>query len=197
MPAIEKYYKIEEVFAWQWDGNTNITAEDFPAELRNDVTGLKVERRLKTSFNDESTQLLCNYNHLQYYLLPGDFLIFEYAADKKEYQFLGVERDKCNNKKYVKCNAILFLPTQKALDTKKAIEQGATRFFLESCLALGVKVDLENKHLANCKKCGRMGVECFTTTIEEYDIYEKMLCEDCLTEMLDKKITAIKPKKIE
>lgn len=58
MPAIEKYYKIEEVFAWQWDGNANINAEDFPAELINDVTGLKVERRLKTSFNDESTQLL-------------------------------------------------------------------------------------------------------------------------------------------
>lgn len=30
-----------------------------------------------------------------------------------------------------------------------------------------------------------------------YDIYVEMLCEDCLTEVLDKKITAIKPKEIE
>lgn len=58
-------------------------------------------------------------------------------------------------------------------------------------------VDLKNKHLANCQKCGRMGVECFTTTIEEYDIYEKMLCEDCLIEMIDKKMSAIEHKKIE
>lgn len=36
-----------------------------------------------------------------------------------------------------------------------------------------IKVELKNKHLANCQKCGRMGAECFTTTIEEYDIYEK------------------------
>lgn len=42
-----------------------------------------------------------------------------------------------------------------------------------------------------------MGAECFTTTIEEYDIYEKMLCEDCLTEMIDKKMSAIEHKKIE
>ena len=33
--------------------------------------------------------------------------------------------------------------------------------------------------------------------IEEYDMYIEMLCENCLTEILDKKITAIKPKKIE
>lgn len=39
--------------------------------------------------------------------------------------------------------------------------------------------------------------ECFPTTIEEYDMYIEMLCENCLTEILDKKITAIKPKKIE
>lgn len=39
--------------------------------------------------------------------------------------------------------------------------------------------------------------ECFPTTIEEYDMYIKMLCENCLTEILNKKITAIKPKKIE
>lgn len=35
------------------------------------------------------------------------------------------------------------------------------------------------------------------TTIEEYDMYIEMLCENCLTEILNKKITAIKPKKIE
>lgn len=71
------------------------------------------------------------------------------------------------------------------------------KFFLESCLALGVKVDLKNKHLANCKKCEKTNKECFPTTIEEYDMYIEMLCENCLTEILDKKITAIKPKKIE
>lgn len=118
MPAIEKYYKIEEVFAWQWDGNANINAEDFPAELRNDVTGLKVERRLKTSFNDESTQLLFNYNHSQYYLLPGDFLVFGYDEDNKGYQFVSVERDKFNTKKYVKCNSLAFPPTSQDLDPK-------------------------------------------------------------------------------
>lgn len=51
MPAIEKYYKIEEVFAWQRDGNANINAEDFPAELRNDVTGLKVDLKNKRLAN--------------------------------------------------------------------------------------------------------------------------------------------------
>lgn len=197
MPAIEKYYKIEEVFAWQWDGNANINAEDFPAELRNDVTGLKVERRLKTSFNDESTQLLFNYNHSQYYLLPGDFLVFGYDEDNKGYQFVNVERDKFNTKKYVKCNSLAFPPTSQDLDPKQTIEQGAMKFFLESCLALGVKVDLKNKRLATCKKCGKTNKECFPTTIEEYDMYIEMLCENCLTEILDKKITAIKPKKIE
>lgn len=50
MPAIEKYYKIEEVYAWQWEGNTNITIEDIPEEIRNEVTMLKVERSIKTSF---------------------------------------------------------------------------------------------------------------------------------------------------
>lgn len=197
MAGIEKYYEITNVYGWQWDGNANITAEDFPAELRNNVTGLKVERRLKTSFNDESTQLLFNYNHLQYYLLPGDFLIFEYDEDKKKYQFLSVERNKYNIKKYVKCNTITFLPTSQALDTKQAIEQGAMKFFLESCLALGIKVDLNEKRLAICKKCRKSNKECFQTTIEEYDMHKEMLCEDCLTEILDKKLTAIKPKKIE
>jgi hypothetical protein len=46
-----------------------------------------------------------------------------------------------------------------------------------------------------CEKCGKSNKECFQTTIEEYDMYKKMLCEDCLTEILDKKINAIKPKK--
>lgn len=32
-------------------------------------------------------------------------------------------------------------------------------------------------------------------SIEEYDMYIEMLCENCLTEILNKKITAIKPKK--
>lgn len=28
MAGIEKYYEITEVYAWQWEGNTNITIED-------------------------------------------------------------------------------------------------------------------------------------------------------------------------
>lgn len=40
-------------------------------------------------------------------------------------------------------------------------------------------------------------IESQPATIEEYDMYIEMLCENCLTEILDKKITAIKPKKIE
>lgn len=65
----------------------------------------------------------------------------------------------------------------------------------ESCQALGILVDLNKKRLATCKKCGKTNKECFPTTIEEYDMYIEMLCENCLTEILDKKITAIKPKK--
>lgn len=61
--------------------------------------------------------------------------------------------------------------------------------------ALGILVDLNKKRLATCKKCGKTNKECFPTTIEEYDMYIEMLCENCLTEILDKKITAIKPKK--
>lgn len=61
--------------------------------------------------------------------------------------------------------------------------------------ALGILVDLNKKRLAICKKCGKTNKECFPTTIEEYDMYIEMLCENCLTEILDKKITAIKPKK--
>lgn len=56
---------------------------------------------------------------------------------------------------------------------------------------------LNKKRLATCKKCGKTNKECFPTTIEKYDMYIEMLCENCLTEILDKKITAIKPKKIE
>ena len=54
-------------------------------------------------------------------------------------------------------------------------------------------VDLNKKRLATCKKCGKTNKECFPTTIEEYDMYIEMLCENCLTEILDEKITAIKP----
>lgn len=80
---------------------------------------------------------------------------------------------------------------------QKAIEANAINFFNESCQALGILVDLNKKRLATCKKCGKTNKECFPTTIEEYDMYIEMLCENCLTEILDKKITAIKPKKIE
>lgn len=83
----------------------------------------------------------------------------------------------------------------------KAFDVGKNRillhFFNESCQALGILVDLNKKRLATCKKCGKTNKECFPTTIEEYDMYIEMLCENCLTEILDKKITAIKPKKIE
>lgn len=48
MAGIEKYYEITEVYAWQWEGNTNITIEDIPEEIRNEVTMLKVERSIKT-----------------------------------------------------------------------------------------------------------------------------------------------------
>ena len=110
MAGIEKYYEITEVYAWQWDGNANITIEDIPED---------------------------------------------------------------------------------------AIEASAINFFNESCQALGILVDLNKKRLATCKKCGKTNKECFPTTIEEYDMYIEMLCKDCLTEILDKKITDIKPKKIE
>lgn len=30
MAGIEKYYEITEVYAWQWEENTNITIEDIP-----------------------------------------------------------------------------------------------------------------------------------------------------------------------
>lgn len=147
MAGIEKYYEITEVYVWQWEGNTNITIEDIPEEIRNEVTMLKVERSIKTSFTEESNQLFFNYKGYQYNLFPGDFLIFEYNEFIDGFQFICVEREKDSLKKY--------------------------------------------------KKCGKTNKECFPTTIEEYDMYIEMLCENCLTEILDKKITAIKPKKIE
>jgi hypothetical protein len=200
MAGIEKYYEITEVYAWQWEGNTNITIEDIPEEIRNEVTMLKVERSIKTSFTEESNQLFFNYKGYQYNLFPGDFLIFEYNEFIDGFQFICVEREKDSLKKYRKCNSILFLPTSKVLDPlnpKDAIEANAINFFNESCQALGILVDLNKKRLATCKKCGKTNKECFPTTIEEYDMYIEMLCENCLTEILDKKITAIKPKKIE
>ena len=196
----EKYYEITEVYAWQWEGNTNITIEDIPEEIRNEVTMLKVERSIKTSFTKESNQLFLNYKGYQYNLFPGDFLIFEYNEFIDGFHFICVKRGKDSLKKYKKCNSILFLPTSKALDSlnpKDAIEASAINFFNESCQALGILVDLNKKRLATCKKCGKTNKECFPTTIEEYDMYIEMLCENCLTEILDKKITAIKPKKIE
>ena len=70
MAGIEKYYEITEVYAWQWEGNTNITIEDIPEEIRNEVTMLKVERSIKTSFTEESNQLFLNYKGYQYNLFP-------------------------------------------------------------------------------------------------------------------------------
>lgn len=66
---------------------------------------------------------------------------------------------------------------------------------IDTRIQLTALVDLNKKRLATCKKCGKTNKECFPTTIEEYDMYIEMLCENCLTEILDKKITAIKPKK--
>lgn len=57
MAGIEKYYEITEVYAWQWEGNTNITIEDIPEEIRNEVTMLKVERSIKTSL--QRNQINC------------------------------------------------------------------------------------------------------------------------------------------
>lgn len=158
MAGIEKYYEITEVYAWQWEGNTNITIEDIPEEIRNEVTMLKVERSIKTSFTKESNQLFLNYKGYQYNLFPGDFLIFEYNEFIDGFHFICVERGKDSLKKYKKCNSILFLPTSKALDSlnpKDAIEANAINFFNESCQALGILVDLNKKRLATCKKCGK------------------------------------------
>lgn len=147
MAGIEKYYEITEVYAWQWEGNANITIEDIPEEIRNEVTMLKVERSIKTSFTEESNQLFFNYKGYQYNLFPGDFLIFEYNEFIDGFHFICVEREKDSLKNTKNVTVFCF------------------------CL---------------CQ-----------TTIEEYDMYIEMLCENCLTEILNKKITAIKPKKIE
>lgn len=164
MAGIEKYYEITEVYAWQWEGNANITIEDIPEEIRNEVTMLNVERSIKTSFTEESNQLFFNYKGYQYNLFPGDFLIFEYNEFIDGFHFICVERGKDSLKKYKKCNS-------------------------ESCQALGILVDLNKKRLATCKKCGKTNKECFPKTIEEYDMYIEMLCENCLTEILNKKIS--------
>lgn len=47
--------------------------------------------------------------------------------------------------------------------------------------------------LTNIQKGKDINVDIFLP----YDMYIEMLCENCLTEILNKKITAIKPKKIE
>lgn len=170
MAGIEKYYEITEVYAWQWEGNTNITIEDIPEEIRNEVTMLKVERSIKTSFTEESNQLFFNYKGYQYNLFPGDFLIFEYNEFIDGFQFICVEREKDSLKKYRKCNSILFLPTSKVLDPlnpKDAIEANAINFFNESCQALGILVDLNKKAFSDLQKCGKTNKECFPTTIEE------------------------------
>lgn len=41
-----------------------------PKEIRNEVTMLKVERSIKTSFTEESNQLFFNYKGYQYNLFP-------------------------------------------------------------------------------------------------------------------------------
>lgn len=169
-------------------------------EFKKNITVLTNIQKGKDINIEETKQLFFNYKGYQYNLFPGDFLIFEYNEFIDGFQFICVEREKDSLKKYKKCNSILFLPTSKALDSlnpKDAIEASAINFFNESCQALGILVDLNKKRLATCKKCGKTNKECFPTTIEEYDMYIEMLCENCLTEILDKKITAIKPKKIE
>lgn len=189
LKLLEKEIKINKI-----DTRIQLTAMAAilkPSEMSDTDFVLKIE---------ESNQLFLNYKGYQYNLFPGDFLIFEYNEFIDGFHFICVERGKDSLKKYKKCNSILFLPTSKALDSlnpKDAIEANAINFFNESCQALGILVDLNKKRLATCKKCGKTNKECFPTTIEEYDMYIEMLCENCLTEILDKKITAIKPKKIE
>lgn len=68
---LDELEEITEVYAWQWDGNTNITIEDIPEEIRNEITMLKVERSIKTSFTEESNQLFFNYKGYQYNLFPA------------------------------------------------------------------------------------------------------------------------------
>lgn len=102
LDEIEKYYEITEVYKWQWEGNANITIEDIPEEIRNEVTMLKVERSIKTSFTEESNQLFFNYKGYQYNLFPGDFLIFEYNEFIDGFHFICVERGKDSLKKIQK-----------------------------------------------------------------------------------------------
>lgn len=45
MAGIEKYYEITEVYAWQWEGNANITIEDIPEEILNKkITAIKPKK---------------------------------------------------------------------------------------------------------------------------------------------------------
>lgn len=111
--GIEKYYEITEVYAWQWEGNTNITIEDIPEEIRNEVTMLKVERSIKTSFTEESNQLFFNYKGYQYNLFPGDFLIFEYNEFIDGFQFICVEREKDSLKNTENVTVFCFCLRQK------------------------------------------------------------------------------------
>lgn len=176
MAGIEKYYEITEVYAWQWEGNTNITIEDIPEEIRNEVTMLKVERSIKTSFTEESNQLFFNYKGYQYNLFPGDFLIFEYNEFIDGFQFICVERKKDSLKKYRKCNSILFLPTSKVLDPlnpKDAIEANAINFFnIEYGVLLCMDCHTERHH---GKKCNDVKEYCRKYLINLYgeSIYSK------------------------
>lgn len=165
MAGIEKYYEITEVYAWQWEGNTNITIEDIPEEIRNEVTMLKVERSIKTSFTEESNQLFLNYKGYQYNLFPGDFLIFEYNEFIDGFHFICVERGKDSLKKYKKCNSILFLPTSKALDSLNPKRDQ------HKCIYCGDRVDPGEKfhHEHNGIKSDQI----------EYGV---LLCMDCHTE---------------
>lgn len=113
MAGIEKYYEITEVYAWQWDGNTNITIEDIPEEIRNEITMLKVERSIKTSFTEESNQLFFNYKGYQYNLFPGDFLIFEYNELIDGFHFICVERGKDSLKNTENVTVFCFCLRQK------------------------------------------------------------------------------------
>ena len=113
MAGIKKYYEITEVYAWQWEGNVNITIEDIPEEIRNEVTMLKVERSIKTSFTEESNQLFFNYKGYQYNLFPGDFLIFEYNEFIDGFHFICVERGKDSLKNTKNVTVFCFCLRQK------------------------------------------------------------------------------------
>lgn len=93
--------------------NTNITIEDIPEEIRNEVTMLKVERSIKTSFTEESNQLFLNYKGYQYNLFPGDFLIFEYNEFIDGFHFICVERGKDSLKNTKNVTVFCFCLRQK------------------------------------------------------------------------------------